>query len=136
MHLRILTLVLAPRGNAPMGGCEPKDQDPAAGSGRDFRGQARRNHTHASRTAPDAKLYRRTHQGKRRLAYLGHLLIENRSGLVVDAMATQADGSAERDAAMLGPAVAGSGRTSPLDPTACPYNPLNGSHAGQRRWPV
>ena len=36
-----------------------------------------------------------------RLAYLGHLLIENRHGLIADAMATQTDGTAERDAAML-----------------------------------
>jgi transposase len=78
-----------------------KDQDPPASGGRDFRGQPRRNDTHASRTDPDAKLYRRTHHGEARLAFLGHLLIENRSGLVVDAMATQADGTAERDAAML-----------------------------------
>jgi transposase len=78
-----------------------KDQDPPASGGRDFRGQARRNDTHASRPDPDAKLYRRTHHGEARLAFLGHLLIENRSGLVVDAMATQADGTAERDAAML-----------------------------------
>jgi transposase len=80
---------------------QPKDQDPPAGGGHDFRGQTRRNDTHASRTDPDAKLYRRTHHGEARLAFLGHLLIENRSGLVVDAMATQADGTAERDAAML-----------------------------------
>ena len=80
---------------------QPKDQDPPDGGGRDFRGQARRNDTHVSRTDPDAKLYRRTHQGEARLAYLGHLLIENRCGLVVDAMATQADGYAEREAAML-----------------------------------
>lgn len=80
---------------------QPKDQGPLAGGGRDFRGQTRRNDTHASRTDPDAKLYRRTHHGEARLAYLGHLLIENRCGLVVDAMATQADGHAEREAAML-----------------------------------
>jgi transposase len=77
-----------------------KDGD-TEGDGRDFRGQARRNDTHASKTDPDAKLYRRTNQGEARLSYLGHLLIENRHGLIVDAMATQADGLAERDAAML-----------------------------------
>jgi hypothetical protein len=57
--------------------------------------------THASRTDPDAKLYRKTSNGEARLAYLGHLLIENRHGLIVDAMTTTADGTAERDAAML-----------------------------------
>lgn len=79
---------------------QPKD-GPPAGDGRDFRGQQRRNDTHASRTDPDAKLYRRTPHGEARLSYLGHLLIENRHGLIVDAMATHADGTAERDAAML-----------------------------------
>jgi transposase len=71
------------------------------GDGRDFRGESRRNDTHASTTDPDAKLYRRTHHGEARLAYLGHLLIENRNGLITDAMVTEADGLAERDAALL-----------------------------------
>jgi transposase len=79
---------------------QPKD-GPPSGDGRNFRGQQRRNDTHASKTDPDAKLYRRTHHGEARLSYLGHLMIENRHGLIVDAMATQADGTAERDAAML-----------------------------------
>ena len=79
---------------------QPKD-GPPRGDGRDFRGQQRRNDTHGSTTDPDAKLYRRTHHGEARLSYLGHLLIENRHGLIVDAMATTADGTAERDAAML-----------------------------------
>ena len=57
--------------------------------------------THASTTDPDAKLYRKTSNGEARLSYLGHLLIENRHGLMVDAMATEADGTAERDAALL-----------------------------------
>jgi transposase len=74
---------------------------PPEGDGRDFHGQARKNDTHASTTDPHAKLYRRSQQAEARLAYLGHLLIENRHGLIVDAMATTADGYAERDAAML-----------------------------------
>jgi transposase len=74
---------------------------PTDGDGRDFRGQARQNDTHASKTDPDAKLYRRSHHGEARLSYLGHLVIENRNGLIVEAMATTADGTAERDAAML-----------------------------------
>ena len=45
--------------------------------------------------------YRRSHHGEARLSYLGHLVIENRNGLIVEAMATTADGTAERDAAML-----------------------------------
>lgn len=74
---------------------------PPDGDGRDFRGQARKNDTHASKTDPDAKLYRRSHHGEARLSYLGHLVIENRNGLIVEAMATTADGTAERDAALL-----------------------------------
>jgi transposase len=71
------------------------------GDGRDFRGQSRTNDTHASTTDPEARLYRRTKHGESKLAYLGHLLIENRHGLIADAMATQADGTAEREAALL-----------------------------------
>jgi transposase len=71
------------------------------GDGRDFRGQQRKNDTHASTTDPDARLYRRSNQAESRLAYLGHLLIENRHGLIADAMATIADGFGEREAATL-----------------------------------
>jgi transposase len=71
------------------------------GDGKNFRGQTRRNDTHASTTDPDARLYRKSNGAESRLAYLGHLLIENRHGLIVDAMATQADGRAERDAGLL-----------------------------------
>jgi transposase len=71
------------------------------GDGRNFRGQERKNDTHASTTDPDARMYRKSSGAEARLAYLGHLLIENRHGLIADAMATQADGCAERDAAML-----------------------------------
>jgi len=71
------------------------------GDGRDFRGQQRKNDTHASKTDPDARLYRRSNNAESRLAYLGHLLIENRHGLIADAMATLADGYAEREAGLL-----------------------------------
>src|SRR4249920_921865 len=74
---------------------------PTDGDGRDFHGESRSNDTHASKTDPDAKLYRRSQSADARLAYLGHLVIENRHGLIVDAMATTADGRAERDAAVL-----------------------------------
>lgn len=76
-----------------------KDGD-SDGDGRDFRGDTRKNDTHASKTDPDARLYRRSKQAESRLTYLGHLLIENRHGLIVDARATHADGYAERDAAV------------------------------------
>jgi transposase len=77
-----------------------KDGD-TDGDGGNFRGQRRTNNTHASRTDPEARLYRKSHNSESRLAYLGHLFIENRHGLIVDALATQADGTAERDAAAL-----------------------------------
>lgn len=71
------------------------------GAPQDFHGQTRSNATHASTTDPDARLYKKTRGAEARLAYLGHLLIENRHGLIADAMATHADGTAERDAAVL-----------------------------------
>ena len=74
---------------------------PPSGDARNFHGESRTNDTHASTTDPDAKLYRRSHSAEARLAYLGHLVIDNRHGLIVDAMATTADGYAERDAAVV-----------------------------------
>ena len=71
------------------------------GDGRNFQGQARKNDTHASTTDPDARLYRKSRNAEARLAYMGHLLIENRHGLIADAMVTHADGHAEREAALL-----------------------------------
>jgi transposase len=79
---------------------QPKDGPPARGGTRDFRGQTRTNATHVSTPDPDARLYRRTYQGEAKLAYLGHLLIENRHGLIVAAQATRADGFAEREAGL------------------------------------
>lgn len=77
-----------------------KDGD-TDGDGSDFRGQPRKNDTHASKTDPDARLYRKSNGAESRLAYLGHLLIENRHGLIADALATTADGTAEREAGLL-----------------------------------
>jgi transposase len=70
------------------------------GDGGNFHGEERKNDTHASTTDPDARLYRKSKGAEARLAYLGHLLIENRHGLIVEAMATRAEGTAERDAAI------------------------------------
>jgi transposase len=67
----------------------------------EFRGDKRKNDTHESKTDPDAKLYRKGNGQEARLGYLGHVLMENRNGMIVDAMVTQADGTAERDAALL-----------------------------------
>jgi transposase len=66
-----------------------------------FRGEKRTNETHESKTDPEARLYRKGNGQEAKLGYLGHVLMENRQGLIVDAMLTQADGTAERDAALL-----------------------------------
>jgi len=65
----------------------------------DFRGQRRRRETHVSHTDPDALLMKKGQQAAK-LSYLGHLLTENRHGLVVDVELTQATGRAEREAAL------------------------------------
>lgn len=65
-----------------------------------FHGQTRRNDTHQSTTDPDARLYRKGHSREAKLAYLGHLLTENRHGFIVDTAVTAASGTAERDAAI------------------------------------
>ena len=72
-----------------------------SGSGGDFHGEPRRNQTHASRTDPEARLYKKSAGQEAKLSYLGHTLVENRNGLIAAAMTTQADGRAERDAALL-----------------------------------
>src|SRR5271168_1119426 len=59
-----------------------------------------RDETHASMTDPDAKLYRKGPGKEAKLCFMGHALMENRCGLVVDACLTQADGHAERIAAL------------------------------------
>lgn len=65
----------------------------------DFRGEERKNDTHASTTDPEAKLYKKSAGDKSRLCHMGHALMENRHGFVVDAETTEANGTAEREAA-------------------------------------
>jgi IS5 family transposase len=78
-----------------------KDEDDGPKDGGDFHGEPRRNDTHASRTDPEARLYKKSAGQEAKLSYLGHTLVENRNGLIAAAMTTQADGRAERDAALL-----------------------------------
>lgn len=66
----------------------------------DFHGKTRKNDTHASTTDPDAKLFKKAHGKEAKLCFLGHALMENRSGLIVEAHITQASGRAEREAAI------------------------------------
>jgi transposase len=62
-----------------------------------FHGEKRSNHTHQSTTDPDALLSKKGKGKEAKLNYCGHLLMENRNGLVIDASVTQATGTAERD---------------------------------------
>jgi len=80
---------------------QKKDDDTTGGDGTNFHDHKRSNQTHVSTTDPEAKLYRQGWGKEAKLSYLGHVLMENRNGLIVDAMVTEADGTAERDAAML-----------------------------------
>jgi transposase len=83
----------------------PKDEEPPPPSGGgnptvDFHGQRRTNDTHQSTTDPDARLYKKARGREAHLGYLGHVVMEHRSGLIVQATVTPADGHGERDAAL------------------------------------
>ena len=65
-----------------------------------FHGEQRRNDTHRSTTDAEAMLYKKSRGSESKLCYLGHVLMENRNGLVVDTRLTKATGTAERDAAL------------------------------------
>ena len=90
---------------ASMKSYRPKDGSgdppgPGRNGERDFHKEKRSNETHASTTDPDARLYRKGNGRESRLCFLGHILMENRNGLGVDAMLTHATGTAEREAAL------------------------------------
>ncbi len=83
----------------------PQDQPPPPPTdGRnpevDFRGERRSNATHASTTDPEARLFTKGAGQTAKLCYMGHVLMENRHGLVVSSALTLASGTAEREAAM------------------------------------
>jgi transposase len=78
----------------------PSPPDDPGNPSIDFRGERRTNATHASTTDPEARLYKKAKGQEAKLAYLGHVLMENRHGLVVDTRVTQATGTAEREAAL------------------------------------
>ena len=67
----------------------------------DFHGQKRSNETHESKTDPDAKLARKGKGKEAKLSYNGNLLVENRNGLIVNTEVFEANGTAERDAALV-----------------------------------
>lgn len=92
---------------ASMKSFKPKDgsgEPPSDAGGRnteaDFHGERRSNETHASTTDPDARLYRKGKGKEAKLCFMGHGLMENRHGLLVDAYLTEASGYAERVAAL------------------------------------
>lgn len=83
----------------------PKDeQEPPPGAGRnperDFRGQPRKNDTHASTTDAEARLYTKSKGQAAKLCFMAHALMENRSGLLLDILVSPATGTAERDGAI------------------------------------
>lgn len=89
----------------------PKDNDhdenPSDGNGFkpsnpevDFHGQKRSNETHESKTDPEAKLYRKGRGKEAKLSHMGHVLAENRNGLIVTTTVTEANGTAERTATL------------------------------------
>jgi len=77
----------------------PIDSDPGNPTV-NFRGQKRTNDTHASTTDADARLYKKAQGQEAKLGFLGHVLMENRHGLVVQTRLTQATGTAEREASL------------------------------------
>jgi IS5 family transposase len=92
-------------------GCDPRDGgEPPSGKGqggsggrnaeRNFHGEKRKNDTHCSTTDPDARLFRKGAGKEAKLCHMGHLMTENRNGLIVDARLTEANGTAERETAL------------------------------------
>lgn len=80
------------------------DQPPADDPGNptvNFHGEERKNETHVSTTDPDALLARKGSGKEAKMSYSGHVLMENRNGMVVDVEVLQANGTAERDAALV-----------------------------------
>lgn len=90
---------------ASMKSFRPKDGSgeppgPGRNGERDFHKEKRSNQTHASTSDPDARLYRKADGRESRLCFMGHVLMENRNALAVDAALTPATGTAEREAAL------------------------------------
>jgi IS5 family transposase len=82
-------------------GIHPPSSDDGGNPTVNFHGEQRSNRTHESKTDPDAKLARKGDGKEAKLSYSGNLLVENRHGLIVNAMVGEANGTAERDTALL-----------------------------------
>lgn len=77
---------------------QPKEPPPSQGTG--TRGKKLLRDTHESKTDPQARLYKKSAAGESKPSYLGHVIVENRNGLVVEALAGQSSTTAEREAAL------------------------------------
>jgi transposase len=88
----------------PKGGGDPPSGKGHGSSGRNgernFHGEKRKNDTHCSTTDPDARLFRKGAGKEAKLCHMGHLMTENRNGLIIDARLTEANGTAERTSAL------------------------------------
>jgi transposase len=88
----------------PKDGGDPPSGKNHGGGGRNaernFHGEKRKNDTHFSTTDPDARLFRKGAGKEAKLCHMGHLMMENRNGLIVDARLTEANGTAERATAL------------------------------------
>jgi transposase len=84
----------------PKDGPPPPSSGPRANPEVDFKGETRTNDTHQSKTDADARLYKKSPKVGAIPCYMGHVLTENRNGLIVDERLTQASGKAEREAAL------------------------------------
>jgi transposase len=82
-------------------GKTPPSSDDPGNPTVNFHGEKRSNRTHASKTDPEAQLARKGEGKEAKLSYSGNRLVENRNGLIVNAMAWEANGTAERDTALV-----------------------------------
>ena len=89
----------SPKSFRPKDGSD-KPPGPGRNGERDFHGEKRKNDTHASTTDADSRLFRKGRGKEARLVFMGHALMQNRNGLIVDAVTTRASGHAERLAAI------------------------------------
>jgi transposase len=84
----------------PKDGSDQPPSDAGRNAERDFHGEKRSNDTHSSTTDPDCRLFRKGAGKEAKLCHMGHLMTENRNGLIIDARVTEANGTAERATAL------------------------------------
>jgi transposase len=95
------TLIEAWAGQKSFRRKDGQGKPPGAGGEVDFHGEKRKNQSHGSTTDPEAQLFKKSKGSEAKLGYLGHVLMENRNGLLVQTFLSEANGRAEREAAML-----------------------------------